>query len=342
MDGFTHIFLGAAIGTVTIGRKVGARKGALIGGLLAESPDLDFLFPVDTPVDVFTEHRGPTHSLVMHALAAPVLGEALRYADKRLKDYRWFCYGFVFLALASHGLLDGFTTYGTRLLWPLFNTPISWSNIFIIDPLFTLPLLIAFVVSLAARQSSWNEPLADRTRRVASAALVLSASYMVFTLLAMDLARGRVMDSLAAGGARYERVTVMPMPFNPLVWRGLAVDGGRYYNTYISLLDDEPAPLHEHARDTALIAALEGNEALAKIAWFSRGFYTAQEADGVIYVADLRVGVEPNYVLNFEVARRNSTEIVETPPVRYSGTRDWQGIGWVWRRTFDETLSRDE
>lgn len=342
MDGFTHIFLGAAIGTVTIGRKVGARKGALIGGLLAESPDLDFLFPVDTPVDVFTEHRGPTHSVLMHALAAPVLGEALRFADRRLRDFRWLCYGFVFIALASHGLLDGFTTYGTRLLWPLFNTPISWSNIFIIDPLFTLPLLIAFVVSLAARQPSWSEPLSDRTRRVASAALVLSASYMVFTLMALELARGRVMDSLAAAGARYERVTVMPMPFNPLLWRGLAVDGARYYNVYVSLLDGGPAPLHEHPRDTALIEALGDNAALAKIAWFSRGFFTAREADGVIYAADLRVGVEPGYVLNFAIARRNSAQIVATPPVRYSGPRDWNGLTWVWRRTFDETLRRDE
>ena len=342
MDGFTHVFLGAAIGTVTIGRKVGARKGALIGGLMAELPDIDFIFPVDTPVDVFTEHRGPTHSLLMDALAAPLFGEALRYADRRLKDLRWFCYGFMFLVLASHGLLDGFTAYGTRLLWPLFNTPISWSNIFIIDPLFTLPLLIAFVVSMAARPPGGGEPLSGRTRRVASAALVLSASYLVFTLMALDLARGRVMDSLAAGGARYERVTVMPMPFNPLLWRGLAIDGGRYYNTYISLLDDGPAPLHEHPRDTQLIAELEGNAALAKIAWFSRGFYTAREAGGVIYATDLRVGIEPNYVLNFSVARRNSEQIVATPPVRDSGVRNISQLGWVWRRTFDATLTRDE
>ena len=35
MDPVTQIVLGAAIGTVTIGRKVGARKGAIIGGVIA-------------------------------------------------------------------------------------------------------------------------------------------------------------------------------------------------------------------------------------------------------------------------------------------------------------------
>ena len=342
MDGFTHVFLGAAIGAVTIGRKVGARKGALIGGLMAELPDVDFFFPVDTPIDVFVEHRGPTHSVVVHALAAPIFGEALRYADRRLRDLRWFCYGAVFLLLASHGLLDGFTTYGTRLLWPIFNTPISWSSIFIIDPIFTLPLLLAFIYSLASKAPDYRQPLSRRTQRVAAAALTLTSVYMAWTLMAMDIARGQIMDSLAAGGARYQRVTVMPMPFNPLVWRGLAVDGERYYNVYVSLLDEGPAPLQEHPRDVALIEALAGNESLAKIEWFSRGFFTAREQDGVIYAADLRVGVEPNYVLNFEIARRNSEEIVATPPVRQRGLRDWSGLDWIWRRTFDETLVRDE
>ena len=342
MDGFTHVFLGAAIGTVTIGRKVGARKGALIGGLMAELPDVDFFFPVDTPIDVFVEHRGPTHSVVTYALTAPIFGEALRYVDRRLRDLRWFCYGFAFLVLSSHGLLDGFTTYGTRLLWPIFNTPISWSSIFIIDPIYTLPLLLAFIFSLASKTPDYKEPLSRRTQRVAAAALTLTSAYMAWTLMAMDIARGKIMDSLAAGGARYERVTVMPMPFNPLLWRGLAVDGARYFNVYVSLLDDGPAALHEHPRDDKLIAALAGNESLGKIEWFSRGFFTAREEDGVIYATDLRVGNEPNYVLNFEIARRNSEAIVATPPVRLRAKRDLSGLDWIWRRTVDETLTREE
>ncbi|XOT98672.1 metal-dependent hydrolase, partial [Alcaligenes pakistanensis] len=45
--------------------------------------------------------------------------------------------------LITHPLLDAFTSYGTQLLWPLAATPATWSSIFIIDPLYTLPLLIA-------------------------------------------------------------------------------------------------------------------------------------------------------------------------------------------------------
>ncbi|MDH3231330.1 MAG: metal-dependent hydrolase [Alphaproteobacteria bacterium] len=343
MDGFTQIFLGAAIGTVTIGRKVGARNGAIIGGVIAELPDADFFFPSDTRLDGFVDHRGPTHSIVMQALATPVFGEALRFLDRRLRDERWLCYGLVFAAFSTHALLDGFTTYGTKLLWPIFTEPISWSSIFIIDPLYTLPLLLAFLVSLYARPPHLGGPLGRRTRRAASAALILSTAYLGWTMMARELAETKVLAALAADEMRFERLTLTPMPFNSLLWRGLAIDGERYANVYVSLLDGEaPAPVHRHQRDIALEAQLPDRISLDKIAWFSRGFYTVFEADGAVFARDLRMGVEPDYFFTFEIARRSSDVLTAVAPVQRPGRRDWSGLGWMWQRIFDETAVRDE
>jgi inner membrane protein len=343
MDGFTQVMLGAAIGTVTIGRKVGARKGALIGGLMAELPDIDFFFPSETRLDLFVDHRGPTHSIVMHALATPVFGEALRFVDRRLRDERWLCYGLVFAAFSTHALIDGFTTYGTKLLWPLFTEPISWSSIFIIDPLYTLPLLLAFLVSMFARQPNYVEPLGSRARRAASAALILSTAYLGWTMVARELAETKVLDALAADGMRYERLTVTPMPFNSLLWRGLAIDGDQYANVYVSVLDGAAvAPVHRHRRDIALEAQLPDHISLDKIAWFSRGFYTVFEEDGTVYARDLRMGAEPQYFLTFEIARRNSETLSAVEPEQRAYQRDWSGLDWVWQRIFDPTAVRDE
>lgn len=343
MDGFTQVCLGAAIGTVTLGPKIGARKAAVLAGVIAELPDLDFLFPAETRLDAFIDHRGATHAIPMQLLATPVIGEALRFADRRLRDERWLCYGLVFAALSTHALLDGFTTYGTKLLWPFFSDPISWSSIFIIDPLYTLPLLLAFVVSLATRQASYDRPLPGRVRGIAAAALILSTAYIGWTMTARELAQTKVVESLAAAGVRYERLTMIPMPFNSLLWRGLAIDGDRYANVYVSVLDDEgPAPVHLHARNMALAEALPERDAFGKIAWFSRGFYKMQEVEGVVLARDLRMGVEPDYFFSFQIARRNSVELAATPPVRYRIQRDWSGLGWVWRRIFDETAVREE
>jgi inner membrane protein len=343
MDPITQVLLGAAIGTVTIGRKVGARKGALIGGVIAELPDLDVFLPTETRLDGFIDHRGPTHSIVMQALITPVFGEALRFVDRRLRDERWLCYGLVFAAFSTHALIDGFTTYGTKLLWPIFTEPISWSSIFIIDPLYTLPLLLAFLVSMFARAPNYVEPLGARARRAASAALILSTAYLGWTMMARELAETKVLDALAADEMRYERLTLTPMPFNSLLWRGLAIDGESYANVYVSLLDgDAPAPVHRHERNVALAAQLPDRTSLDKIAWFSRGFYTVFEADGAVFARDLRMGVEPDYFFTFEIARRNSETLRAVAPVQRAPPRDWSGLDWVWRRIFDPTAVRDE
>src|SRR5579872_4858703 len=64
MDSLTHIVLGAAIGELVAGRKLG--KKALVVGAVANSlPDLDFLggLWLDTSRNVCF-HRGITHSLL--------------------------------------------------------------------------------------------------------------------------------------------------------------------------------------------------------------------------------------------------------------------------------------
>ncbi len=343
MDPLTQIVLGAAIGTVTIGRKVGARKGAIIGGVIAELPDFDVFLPSETRLDGFIDHRGPTHSVVMQALATPVFGEALRFVDRRLRDERWLCYGLVFAAFSTHALLDGFTTYGTKLMWPVFTEPISWSSIFIIDPLYTLPLLLAFVVSMFARAPAYGGPLGRRTRRVASAALILSTAYLGWTMIARELAATKVLDALAADGMRHERLTMIPMPFNSLLWRGLAIDGDRYANVYVSLLDDDvTAPVHRHPRDIALEELVPDRTSLDKIAWFSRGFYKVFERDGTVFASDLRMGAEPDYFFTFEIARRNSETLSAVTPVQRAPPRDWSALRWVWQRIFDPTAVREE
>ncbi len=62
---------------------------------------------------------------------------------------RWFWA--IQLALITHPLLDAFTVYGTQLWWPLQPHPTMWSSVFIIDPAYTLWLLLACVAAWFAR-----------------------------------------------------------------------------------------------------------------------------------------------------------------------------------------------
>lgn len=72
MDSLTHIVLGAAIGEVVLGKKIGNR--ALIWGAIGETiPDLDVLgnFFLN-PTEALAFHRGITHS-ILFAVIAPLI-----------------------------------------------------------------------------------------------------------------------------------------------------------------------------------------------------------------------------------------------------------------------------
>ena len=108
------------------------------------APDLDVLiFSAEDPLLKLQFHRHFTHSLLFipfgGLLCALVLHRILgrRWALPFTQTLLWSVLGF-----ATHGLLDGCTSYGTQLLWPLSEQRYSWDVISIIDPLFTGPLML--------------------------------------------------------------------------------------------------------------------------------------------------------------------------------------------------------
>src|SRR6185503_9287351 len=72
MDSLTHLVLGAAVGELVLGKKIGNR--ALIWGAIGETiPDLDVFGNLFLdPIDALAFHRGITHS-ILFSLIAPLL-----------------------------------------------------------------------------------------------------------------------------------------------------------------------------------------------------------------------------------------------------------------------------
>ncbi|MBS8258833.1 metal-dependent hydrolase [Roseibium polysiphoniae] len=299
MDSLTQFVLGAAVSTVVLGKKLGPRKAALVGGVLGTLPDLDVFIPFDDPVDTFVFHRGWTHSLFVHALATPVIGEGLVRLFKGLRDHRWLTWLAVFLCLSTHALLDAMTIYGTRLLWPVYPEPLGVGSIFIIDPLYTLPLL--GVVLWALFKKDWTK----RFSRGLTAAVVFSSAYLGFGVAVQSHMENRARDVFAEAGIEPEQMMALAAPFNSVLWKVIGIENGTYHNLYLSLLDDDaPASIYSHPRRPDLTACLEDNEAFEKLAWFSRGYFKAEMIENQIVVSDLRMGMTPAYVFRFAVAEQ--------------------------------------
>ncbi len=326
MDSATQFVLGAAVGTAVLGQRLGVRKAALTGGLLGTLPDTDVFWPFDDPIDSFVLHRSVTHSIVVHAAVAPILGEALVRVASSLRDARIRAYLAVFLCLATHALVDAMTIYGTRLFWPIWPEPIGLGSIFIIDPAYTLPLLIVFVWALFLK--SWT----PRFGKALSAALILSTAYMGWTAVGQQIAKSRAQDQLAKVGITPDRMFVTPTPFNTLFWRAVAIDGARYINLYLPLFGgDDAVTAYVHPRKPQSIACWSGNGVVETVTDFSEGFVRFDASDKGVVLSDLRMGMTPQYVFRFVVAARQGTEIVDIPPRRLEPVRGAPGDGeWLW------------
>src|SRR5690606_13322810 len=136
----------------------------------------------------------------------------------------------------------------------------------------------------------------------------------------------------ALGLADAPRLSV-PMPFNTLLWRVVAMTPEGYVEGFHSLVADRGDMRFEaHASDVRALQAAAGIPAVDRLAWFNHGFMRAREVDGELVLSDLRMGNEPDYFFNFAVARREGDgwQPLE-PPRKLDPHRDF---GPMWQATW--------
>ena len=332
MDSLSQIALGAAVGVATMGRRTAVWKAALWGAVAGTLPDLDVLIDHGNPVHDMVLHRAETHAPFWLTLCSlPFAAAVARLHGEGALWRRWWLA--VWLALVTHPLLDAMTVYGTQLALPFSNHPYGVGSVFIIDPLYTLPLLLGAGWALASRGS-------PRGLAANLAGLVLSTAYLGWGVAAQQQVERIARASLAAQGIAAERLLVSPTAFNSLLWRVVAVAGDHYHEGFYSLLDAEPQLAFDRFdRGAALAAELQGVDAVQRIAAFSKGFYKLRQDGDRLLVSDLRMGQEPTYLFTFDVARRHGPAVALATPVQVGLRPDLaRGLPWLWRRMWGEPL----
>lgn len=329
MDSLTQLALGAAVGEATLGRKVGYRA-MLWGGICATVPDLDVLLQFDDAIARMTFHRSILHSLFVLAALSPLLAWLIVKMHPQTRPHYMGWLVLVFAAFATHVLLDSLTVFGTQILWPFGADPVTWGTIFIIDPLYTLPLLIGVIGAALARRRGlrpyvWN-----------LLGLTISSAYLAWSIAAKVHVNDVARVALAQQGIAYERFITMPTPFNTLLWRVVAVDPKAYHVGYYSVLYNETAIRFEsYPRQSDLLAELGAHTPVTSLRWFSKGFYTARSEGTDILMIDLRAGLEPYYEFLFKVGESVDGHIKAVRSERLPIHRDWTRLQWVWRTIFE-------
>ena len=147
MDPISQGSVGALF-SQTISRKEKLLPAAFVGLVAGLSPDLDILIRSSSdPILSLEYHRQFTHALIFIPIGAFIVTFFIQFFVQKYLIWKE-TYAIALIAYATHGLLDSCTTYGTQLFWPFSNHRVSFSNISIIDPLLTLPIILCILISI--------------------------------------------------------------------------------------------------------------------------------------------------------------------------------------------------
>jgi inner membrane protein len=330
MDSLSQAALGAAVVVAVMHRRTAVWKAAAWGAVAGTLPDLDVFIDHGDPILNMVLHRAESHALLWLTLfSLPFAWAVARLQGQGDLWTRWWLA--LWLALITHPLLDTMTVYGTQLLLPFTSHPFAVGSVFIIDPLYTLPLLVGVVLALTWRR---------RGLHANTWGLVLSTAYLGWSVLAQQHVQGVAASALRAQGIAAERVLVTPSAFNTVLWRVVAVGGGAYHEGFHSLFDaDRHIDFRRIDRGDQLLAELGHIEGAQRIRDFSKGFYALQDDAGLIRITDLRMGQYPGFVFAFHVASRHSAPVALAPSLAVGGRVDPAvTLPWLWRRMWGERI----
>ncbi|MBB6610225.1 metal-dependent hydrolase [Pontibacter sp. Tf4] len=285
MDSLTQIVLGASVGEAVAGKKLG-NKALLWGAIAGTIPDLDVLAsPLLDMVGELSFHRSVTHSFLFAIVVSPLLGWLLTklYPKEQATWKEWTL--LFFLGFTTHALLDSCTTWGTQLFWPFSNYGVAFYNIFVVDPLYTVPFLICTVAVLFYNRRNpirryWNY-----------AGLAISSAYLLFSFYAKAQANRVFEHNFGQQQISCSSYISKPTPMNTIFWSVTAKAENGFYNGFYSLLDsDKKVNYSFELQNKHLLQPYLGNERLARLLEITKGYYTVQPAAKGILINDLRFG----------------------------------------------------
>lgn len=286
MDSLTHTVMGACLGEGIAGKKLG-KKAMLIGALANNLPDIDVITALWTnPAEELLVHRGITHSILFACLAGPILAYVFQklLTKNPMSFRRWLV--LIQSGLFIHIIIDAFTAYGTGWFEPFSNYRVSFNTLFILDPLFSLPMIIAAVLLLFLKKDSVQKR--GVTYRLG---LGLSALYLMITLGIKLAVNSVVSKDLSANSISYNSYMATPTALNNVLWYAIAKKDDHFYIGYYSIFDtDEKITWELFTQNDSLLNPFKTSEEVAYLKRFSKDYYCLHQNENGVVFSDMRFG----------------------------------------------------
>ncbi len=250
----------------------------------AVAGDADGLARLGDTAFYLSHHRGITHSFFGGAILALVLA-AIFYRFSAYKHY-WRLAALCYLGTLVHMVTDLLTSYGTRIFLPFSDRRIAWDTLFIIDVFVSGIIIIGILLSYLFKPHSI---------RIARAALVLIAGYVLFAAVSHQIALARLRGRVEREGLHATKLAAFPMPFGPLRWSGVVATEAATYQGIFSILDgqDRPFRVFRPPHNSSLFWRAEEEDLVVLFRWFARFPVVSVRHDGrgtVVEYFDLQFG----------------------------------------------------
>lgn len=233
MDNLTHTFSGLVAARLYPARKLPLKTRYFVGVLAANAPDLDILLAPFSSELYLLHHRGITHSLLMLPILAWLLSWVFSRLFKASSDQWRDYYALTAIALLLHTFGDWITGYGTQLFAPLTNQTFSLGTTFILDPVFTLLLLLGYLGSV------WKKHSLLPAQMAVLATAVWIGTQFYWKQEAVNAGKAHA----AAQGWTGASVNAEPRPIAPFNWTVIIRENERYHYAHLNL--------YAHSRQSA-------------------------------------------------------------------------------------------
>ena len=292
MDLFTQALLGGALAQSAMRKS--ERKLATFTGMAAGMlADADILIrSAQDPLLTLEYHRHFSHALIFIPIGA-FIAACICWLFVRKQHAFSRVYLYALLGYALSGLLDACTSYGTHLLWPFSDERIAWHVVAVVDPLFSVALLVGLVMSYRSGSMS-----------AARSALLFCACYLLLGAFQLHRAEQQMIELADSRGHRVERYTVKPTLGNLLLWRSVYQYGDVYHADAIRVGLGENKSYTGHSTRAVDIesafADIDSDSVLyddiRRFSHFSDGFITLHP-DNENVIGDIRYSMMPNSVV---------------------------------------------
>ena len=289
MDPLTQGTVGAALDQSSADKK-NILKVSIIGFLAGLTPDLDvFIQSSSDPILFLEYHRQFTHSLFFIPIGSLFVALLIFPLFKKSLSLKTV-YIASLLGFATHGLLDACTSYGTLLFWPFSNERVTWNNISIVDPLFTIPILIFIGLAIKTKRKLFS---------------FFSIGWVVFYLslglVQYERALTAAYDLAESRGHNAERLTLKPSFGNIILWKSIYQHKETFYVDAIRTVQSSTVCLGDSIKIFDYQEHLPGLDResqqasdIERFRWFSQDYIGFVEAKNL--VTDVRYSLLPNQI----------------------------------------------